>query len=411
MQLRRATTAGAFLLTLTLLTTLTEAHNITRLLAKHPEFSTFNHYLTLTHLAADINDRTTITVCAVDNSAMSALLSKHLSIYSIKNILSLHVLLDYFGAKKLHQITNGTALAATMYQATGSAAGSSGFVNITDLKGGKVGFSPEANDGTFPSHFVKSVEEVPYNISIIQISTLLPNQAAEAPTPAPAELNITGIMSAHGCKVFADTLLANSDAFKTYEGNLNGGLTVFCPMDDALKAFLPKFKNLTAAGKAALLEYHGIPVYQSMSMLKSNNGLTNTLATDGASKFDFTIQNDGQQVTLRTKLVTARITGTLIDEQPVAIYTIDKVLQPNELFKGALTPAPAPAPEKPAHAPKKSKHAPSPVADQEADSPAASPDEDPADQTADDSNGAVRVERMGFGGLVFTSVWLVFSLL
>ncbi|CAN2060820.1 unnamed protein product [Malus fusca] len=394
MQLRRATTAGAFLLTLTLLTTLTEAHNITRLLAKHPEFSTFNHYLTLTHLAADINDRTTITVCAVDNSAMSALLSKHLSMYSIKNILSLHVLLDYFGAKKLHQITNGTALAATMYQATGSAAGSSGFVNITDLKGGKVGFSPEANDGTFPSHFVKSVEE-----------------AAEAPTPAPAELNITGIMSAHGCKVFADTLLATSDAFKTYEDNLDGGLTVFCPMDDALKAFLPKFKNLTAAGKAALLEYHGIPVYQSMSMLKSNNGLMNTLATDGASKFDFTIQNDGQQVTLRTKLVTARITGTLIDEQPVAIYTIDKVLQPKELFKGALTPAPAPAPEKPAHAPKKSKHAPSPVADQEADSPAASPDEDPADQTADDSNGAVRVGRMGFGGLVFTSVWLVFSLL
>lgn len=85
-------------------------------------------------------------------------------------------------------------------------------------------------------------------------------------------------------------------------------------MDDVFKAFLPKFKNLTVAGKAAVLEYHGIPVYQSMSMLRSNNGLMNTLATDGTTKFDFTVQNDGQQVTLKTKIVTARITGTLIDE-------------------------------------------------------------------------------------------------
>ncbi|BFG29895.1 hypothetical protein CerSpe_161690 [Prunus speciosa] len=410
MQLRRATAAGALLLTLTLLTTLAQAHNITRILAKHPEFSTFNHYLTLTHLAAEINQHTTITVCAVDNSAMSALLAKSPSIYTIKNILSLHVLLDYFGTKKLHQITNGTALAATMFQATGSAPGSAGFVNITDLKGGKVGFTPEDNDGTFPAHFVKSVEELPYNISVIHISSILPSQAALAPAPGPAELNITSIMSAHGCKVFADTLLANPDAFKTYEDNVGGGLTVFCPMDEAFKAFLPKFKNLTTAGKAALLEYHGVPVYQSMATLKSNNGLQNTLATDGASKFDFTIQNDGQEVTLKTKIVTAKITGTLIDEQPVAIYTVDKVLQPKELFKGALTPAPAPAPEKPAHAPKsskkKTKDAPSP----DSESPADSPDDDPADQTADDSNGAVVVGRMGFGGLVL-SMWVGFLLL
>ncbi|KAH6778232.1 FASCICLIN-like arabinogalactan 1 [Perilla frutescens var. frutescens] len=48
---------------------------------------------------------------------MSDLLSKHLTLSAIKNVLSLHVLLDYFNAKKLHQITNGTALAATMFQA------------------------------------------------------------------------------------------------------------------------------------------------------------------------------------------------------------------------------------------------------------------------------------------------------
>nr|XP_025703799.1 fasciclin-like arabinogalactan protein 1 [Arachis hypogaea] len=64
---------------------------------------------------------------------------------------------------------------------------------------------------------------------------------------------------------------------------------------------------------------------------------------DGASKFNFTVQNDGDQVTLKTKIVTAKITGTLIDEDPLAIYTIDKVLLPRELFK-VLAPFPLPAP-------------------------------------------------------------------
>ncbi|KGN44020.1 fasciclin-like arabinogalactan protein 1 [Cucumis sativus] len=398
-QLCRGTAAGTLVLAVLFLVIATAtAHNITKLLEKHPEFSTFNHYLTTTHLAPEINRRTTITVCVVDNSAMSDLLAKQLSIYSIKNTLSLHVLLDYFGAKKLHQITNGTALAATMFQATGSAPGSSGFVNITDLKGGKVGFGLQDSDD-IDAMYVKSVEEVPYNISIIQISKILPSQVAEAPTPSPSEMNLTGIMSAHGCKVFAETLQA-SDAVKTFQENAIGGLTVFCPLDDVFKAFLPKYKNLTAAGKISLLEYHGLPVYNSMSMLKSNNGITNTLATDGANKYDFVIQNDGEVVTLQTKVVTAKITGTLLDEQPVAIYTIDKVLKPRELFKKEIpAPAPAPAPEteKPADAPKAHSHkhkkgAATPAADSPADSPS---DEDPADQTTD-GNGAVRLNGWRF---------------
>ncbi|KAM1206438.1 hypothetical protein FF1_007083 [Malus domestica] len=202
---------------------------------------------------------------------------------------------------------------------------------------------------------------------------------SQSPTPAPAELNITGIMSGHGCKVFIDKLLANSDAFKTYDDNVDGGLTLFCLMDDVFKAFLPKFKNLTVAGKTAVLEYHDILVYQSMSMLRSNNGLMNILAIDNASKFDFTVQNDGQQV-----------------------------LQPKELLKGALTLTPALAPEKQARTPKKLKHAPSPNAEEYADSPIELLDEDPADQTLDDNNATVRVGRMGFEGLVFIVVSFCF---
>lgn len=50
------------------------------------------------------------------------------------------------------------------------AAGTSGYVNITNLKGGKVGFGAQDNDGKLNSFYVKSVQEIPYNISVLQIS-------------------------------------------------------------------------------------------------------------------------------------------------------------------------------------------------------------------------------------------------
>jgi len=220
---------------------------------------------------------------------------------------------------------------------------------------------------------------------------------------------LTAIMSAHGCKFFADALTSNSDALKTFMDNVEGGLTVFCPMDDAFKNFMPNFKNLTADGKNSLLLYHGVPIYESMAMLKSNNGLMNTLATDGARKFDFTVQNDGEDVTLKTKIVTAKITGTLIDEQPLALHSVDKVLLPKELFKADIAPAPAPASET-----KKKHHHPSPPApprDSTVESPADSSADGPAadEGEADDRNDGWRREK----GLLrlalsvgFSAVWI-----
>ncbi|XP_039054482.1 fasciclin-like arabinogalactan protein 2 [Hibiscus syriacus] len=352
-------------------TTTTNAHNITRILAKYPQFSTFNHYLTATHLASQINRRQTITVLALDNTAMSSLLSRHFSLYTLKNVLSLHVLVDYFGSKKLHRISKGTTLTSTMFQATGAAEGTSGYVNITNLKGGKVGFGAEDNDGKLNATYVKSVKEIPYNISIIQISHPLDSAEAEAPTAAPTDLNITEIMMKQGCKAFADLLKA-TDADETFNQNLDAGLTVFCPTDQVVKDFMPKYKNLTAAKKKSLLLYHGLPVYMNMQMLKTNTGIMNTLATDGANKFDFTVDKNDEVVMLDTTVVTAKITGIVKDEEPLIVYKISKVLLPKEMFK----------PVESANAP-------------DADAPV---DSEPADdQTLDDNNG---VQRLGSKRLV-----------
>ncbi|KAM3320853.1 fasciclin-like arabinogalactan protein 2 [Capsicum chacoense] len=316
------------------ITTTSSAHNITRILAKHPEFSTFNQYLSLTHLASEINRRLTITVCAVDNPAMDDLLDKHMSIYTLKNVLSFHVFADYFGSKQLHRITKGTTLTATLFQATGEAPGTSGYVNITNLKGKKVGFATEDNDGHFSANFVKSVQEIPYNISVIQISNIITSAAAEAPVAAPADVDLIDLMSKKGCKEFAK-LLQNSKITKQFTDLVENGLTVFCPIDKVVNSFLPKYKNLTKNGQISLLLYHGIPDYHSLGMLRSKNGFINTMATTNGknNKYDFSVKNEGDNVKLGTNIVTAKITETLLDEEPLAVYKIDKVLQPSELFK------------------------------------------------------------------------------
>ncbi|KAK1418144.1 hypothetical protein QVD17_27283 [Tagetes erecta] len=382
------------------LSTTVNSHNITRILAKHPDFSTFNHYLTITHLANEINRRQTITVCAVDNAAMSSLISKHLSLQTIKNVLSLHVFADYFGSKKLHQVTKGSTSTATMYQATGEAPGTAGYVHITDAKGGKVRFTPEDNPSQTDTVYVKSILEMPYNISVIQISSILQSPEAEAPTAAP-DLNLTNLLQRDGCQSFYD-LLMSSGAIGTFLSNVESGVTVFCPGDDAIAKFTPKYKNLTAPEKTSLLLYHGVPVYNSMGMLRSSNGLMNTLATEGAKKkYDFTVQNDGNDVTLKTKVVTATISGTVVDEEPIAVYTIDKVLLPKELFKGTVVEADEPAPAPKAGKKKKKAAKKGETTDDDAEAPGPDSSNDYSDDDVADSTAS------GGGRVVVTTVVMV----
>ncbi|URE38469.1 Fasciclin-like arabinogalactan protein [Musa troglodytarum] len=161
-----------------------QGHNITKILAGIPEFSTFNHYLTVTHLASEINRRLTITLLAVDNSGMADLLAKHLSVLTLRNVLALHILTDYYGAKKLHQLTGGSTLASSVFQSSGHAPGTTGYINITDHRAGKVTFAAEDSGGAPPVSFVKSVKEMPYNISVLQACRCTTPRSSSRPTTA-----------------------------------------------------------------------------------------------------------------------------------------------------------------------------------------------------------------------------------
>lgn len=324
-----------------------KSFNITKILAAHPEFAKFNAMLTKTRLAYDINRRQTITVLAIDNAAMAAL--DQYPLPTVRHILSLHVLVDYYGAKKLHGLSHGATASASMFQSTGAAGGMSGYVNITSGKGGKVDFVCEDADATAtPSRYVKSIKELPYDIAVLQVSSVLSSTEAEAPVPPPAPVDLVELLSKKYCKSFAELVAGNADVFQALNETKDNGLTLFCPVDAAVAAFAPKYKNLTAKAKTAILLYHAVPDYFSLQLLKSNNGMVSTLATTSDAKKDYSydVKNHDEDVTLATKVVTSTITATVGDSEPLAVYAVSKFLQPKELFKVVEAPAPAPEPSK-----------------------------------------------------------------
>ncbi|XP_071739652.1 fasciclin-like arabinogalactan protein 8 [Rutidosis leptorrhynchoides] len=159
------------LLLITSVVTVTSHHNITAILSEFPKYTEFNNYLTQTKLDNEINSHQTITVLVLSNGVVSSLASKHpLSI--VKDVLSLHILLNYYDNQTLHNISNGTTLSPTLYNTTGNAPGIAGFVNITtDMKGGNVSFCSAVSGSKLDSYYTKSVKQIPYNISVLEIDS------------------------------------------------------------------------------------------------------------------------------------------------------------------------------------------------------------------------------------------------
>jgi hypothetical protein len=179
------------------------SHNITDMLAAHPDFSEFSAALTSTGAAAVINNQGTITVLALDNAAMAQLKAQKLQPRDLQHVIYLHGLTDYFDATKLRSIRGGSAQVTSLYQATGKAQTNEGMVSITVLSGGRVEFALSTNTLIVPAAiYKKSIKEVPYDFAVLQVSapiwspapppsspghgTAPASSPAHAPPPAPA---------------------------------------------------------------------------------------------------------------------------------------------------------------------------------------------------------------------------------
>ena len=118
---RRATLLFVLALALAAAATAAEAYNITKILGEYPEYSQFNKLLTETRLAADINKRRTITVLVVANGDMGDLAASGRTLQTKRHMLQMHVLVDYYGGKKLHQLAHGVTKSSSMFQVTAPA--------------------------------------------------------------------------------------------------------------------------------------------------------------------------------------------------------------------------------------------------------------------------------------------------
>ncbi|KAJ4833576.1 hypothetical protein Tsubulata_026892 [Turnera subulata] len=164
---------------LCLFSSTSHAFNITRILDTYPEYSTFNSLLSQTGLAKKINSRRTITVLAVDD--VGDLAGKDIDL--VGTILSSHVILDYYDNAKFARMKRSKIL-TTLYQTTGEAQEQNGFLNCTKTPNG-IMFGSATKGAPLVSSLMGVVFQRPYNISVLQVSSVIEAPGLEDSPPPP----------------------------------------------------------------------------------------------------------------------------------------------------------------------------------------------------------------------------------
>ncbi|KAM0969420.1 hypothetical protein ACFX13_017941 [Malus domestica] len=176
-------------------------------------------------------------------------------------------------------------------------------------------------------------------------------QAQTAPAPSPAgPLNFTGLLDKNGQYSTFIRLLISTQVANQITNQLNSsteGLTVFAPTDNAfdnLKA--GTLNSLDTQQQVALVLYHVLPKYYTLASLLTVSNPVRTQATgqDGGT-YGLNFTGSGNQVNVSTGIVETQINNALRQQFPLAVYQVDKVLLPYDLF-GAKAPASAPPPSK-----------------------------------------------------------------
>ena len=125
-------------------------------------------------------------------------------------------------------------------------------------------------------------------------------------------------------------IAATAGASAAFDKHTRDGLTFFCPADKAVEAFEPAFKELRADARLAVVLYHGALGHYSPQALRAGHDDLATLASDDAgTTVGVAVHSVGGKVTLVSATHNAaRVTRTLADADPVAVYMIDAVLVP-----------------------------------------------------------------------------------
>ncbi|KAL3367259.1 hypothetical protein AABB24_011798 [Solanum stoloniferum] len=320
------------------------AINITNLLSSYPEISDFANLLATTSVAADLTQRSYLTLLVVPNTFLrsSDLLNNRSppssSSSNLGDVLRYHILLEYFSWSDLRLIPPTGKLVTTLFQTTGRAPNNFGSVNITrNVNSNSITIHSPTSNATI----LGLLKTLPNNISVFKVDSLLvPNgfDLMASETRPPLGLNITKtLIDAHNFNVAASMLTASGveEEFERDEGG--AGLTLFVPTDEAFSDMSSsmKFQSLPAEKKAVVLRFHVLHSYYPLGSLESIvNPVQPTLATEqnGAGSFTLNISRVNGSVGINTGIVQASVTQTVFDQNPVAIFGVSKVLLPQEFF-------------------------------------------------------------------------------
>lgn len=214
---------------------------------------------------------------------------------------------------------------------------------------------------------------------------------AQSPGPPPATDIYKILIKASQYSVLLRLLRSTKvgEQINNQLGNSNSELTIFAPTDNAFSSLKTGTLNgLSDQQKVQLLQFHLVPSFISITNFQT---LSNPVQTQAADTYEYplNITTNGNQVNISTGIVNTTISGTVYSDNQLAVYQVDKVLQPLGIFAPRpQPPAPAPAPPKPK---KKS-----------ADSESSSPD---ATVDSSDANGVT-----GSLGMLVLSIGVYYSL-
>ncbi|GLJ37871.1 hypothetical protein SUGI_0770430 [Cryptomeria japonica] len=153
-------------------------------------------------------------------------------------------------------------------------------------------------------------------------------------------MNITDVLHKGGQFTTFRSLLMRTQVGNLLQIELNivqGGLTIFAPTDNAFQRLKPGTLNyLTDHQKVALLLYHVLPSYYSLSqfqMLKNPQRTRASVNDLNGGYFNLDVRSSGvNQVNISTGLVDTPISNSFYSRSPLAIYQVDQVLLPADIF-------------------------------------------------------------------------------
>lgn len=221
----------------------------------------------------------------------------------------------------------------------------------------------------------------PLTLILLTLTICLRAQAqAQAPAPSPSgSLNLTAILEKGGQYTTLIRLLKETQQLSQIESQLKSnsqGFTLFAPTDNAFMNLKSGALNgLSDDQKVKLILFHVTPKYYSLSDLLTVSNPVRTQATEKEGTWGLNFTGKGQQLNVSTGVVDTPVNNALRQQFPLAVYQVDKVLLPLELFGENQKSPSAPSPKSSKTSPEtptvaaKAGGAPSPSGDQKDTAP------------------------------------------